>query len=53
MPLKLCELVSLLLSALVMGMFFGPWVALSRSFHTLSPTSSSPSSTGWAGTSGR
>lgn len=37
MPLKLCELLGLLLSALVTGMFFGPWAALSRSFHTFPP----------------
>jgi len=31
MALKICELTSIVLSALVAGMFLGPWVALTRS----------------------
>jgi predicted histidine transporter YuiF (NhaC family) len=34
MTLKIWELVSIVLSALVAGMFCGPWVALSRSIST-------------------
>ena len=37
MSLKLFELISILLSALVMGVFWGPWVALSRSIATFEP----------------
>ncbi len=37
MTLKILELVSILCSALVAGMFFGPWVALTRSMHTFRP----------------
>jgi uncharacterized membrane protein len=35
MTLKICELISILLSALVVGAFWGPWLALSRSVDTL------------------
>ena len=34
MTLKICELVSILLSALVLGAIWGPWLALSRSVAT-------------------
>ncbi len=37
MPLKSCQLVSIVLAALVAGMFGGPWVALSRSMSALEP----------------
>ena len=37
MTLKIGHLVSIILSALVMGVYWGPWVALSRSFRTLEP----------------
>ena len=37
MPLKICELLSLLLTALVTGMFWGPWLALTRSFAAFEP----------------
>jgi uncharacterized membrane protein len=37
MALKICELISILLCALVAGMFYGPWLALSRSFRTFPP----------------
>lgn len=37
MTLKIWELVSIVLSALVAGMFCGPWVALSRSISTFKP----------------
>jgi uncharacterized membrane protein len=37
MALKICELISILLSASVSGMFFGPWLALSRSMNTFKP----------------
>jgi uncharacterized membrane protein len=37
MALKIFELISILLAALVMGVFWGPWVALSRSIATFSP----------------
>jgi uncharacterized membrane protein len=35
--MKTWELVSIVLSALVAGMFHGPWIALSRSMHTFAP----------------
>jgi uncharacterized membrane protein len=35
--MKTWELISIVLSALVAGMFHGPWVALSRSMRTFSP----------------
>jgi uncharacterized membrane protein len=35
--MKIWELISIVLSALVAGMFSGPWVALSRSIHTFTP----------------
>jgi uncharacterized membrane protein len=34
MTLKIWELISIVLSALVAGMFFGPWAALTRSMNT-------------------
>lgn len=37
MTLKICELVSIVLSALVAGVFWGPWVGLSRSNATFEP----------------
>jgi uncharacterized membrane protein len=37
MTLKTWELISIVLSSLVAGMFYGPWAALSRSFKTLNP----------------
>jgi hypothetical protein len=37
MTLKLFEILSILLAALVTGMFLGPWLALSRSIRTLTP----------------
>ena len=37
MTLKIWELISIVLSALVAGMFCGPWVALSRSISTFGP----------------
>jgi uncharacterized membrane protein len=37
MTLKIWELISIVLSALVAGMFCGPWVALSRSISTFQP----------------
>jgi uncharacterized membrane protein len=37
MTLKIWEIVSILLSALVGGMFWGPWVGLSRSIATFKP----------------
>lgn len=37
MTLKICEIISILLSALVVGVFWGPWVALSRSMATFKP----------------
>ena len=37
MTLKIWEFISILLSALVAGMFCGPWVALSRSISTFKP----------------
>jgi len=35
--MKMWELISIVLSALVAGMFSGPWIALSRSLHTFTP----------------
>ena len=35
--MKTWELISILLSALTVGMFHGPWIALSRSMKTFSP----------------
>jgi uncharacterized membrane protein len=35
--LKIWELISIVLSALVTGVFWGPWVALSRSISTFAP----------------
>jgi uncharacterized membrane protein len=37
MTLKMLELVSIVLSAFVAGMFYGPWVALSRSLSMFEP----------------
>ena len=37
MTLKDWELISILLSALVMGVFWGPWVGLTRSIATFTP----------------
>lgn len=37
MPLKICEVVSIFLSASVAGMFFGPWIALTRSIGAFTP----------------
>jgi uncharacterized membrane protein len=37
MTLKTWQLISIVLSSLVAGMFYGPWAALSRSFSTLNP----------------
>jgi uncharacterized membrane protein len=37
MNLKICELISVVLSALVGGMYWGPWLALSRSMRTFKP----------------
>ena len=37
MILKTFELVSIVLSALVGGMYWGPWLALIRSLNTLKP----------------
>jgi len=37
MTLKIGELISIVLSALVAGMFCGPWAALSRSISTFTP----------------
>ena len=37
MTLKIWELISIVLSALVAGMFCGPWMALSRSINTFKP----------------
>jgi ABC-type sulfate transport system permease component len=36
-PMKTWELISIVLSALVAGMFHGPWIALSRSMSTFGP----------------
>jgi len=35
--LKICELINIVLSALVGGMYWGPWLALSRSMPTFKP----------------
>jgi hypothetical protein len=37
MNLKICELISIVVSALVGGMYWGPWLALSRSMRTFKP----------------
>ena len=37
MALKLCHLISIFLSALVAGVFWGPWLALSRSLSSFEP----------------
>ena len=37
MNLKIWELISIVLSTLVTGVFWGPWVALSRSISTFAP----------------
>jgi uncharacterized membrane protein len=37
MNLKIWKLISIVLSAMVMGVFWGPWVALSRSMDTFAP----------------
>ena len=37
MTLKIGELISIILSAFVAGMFWGPWLALSRSMATFEP----------------
>lgn len=37
MNLKICELISIVLSAVVGGMYWGPWLALSRSMRTFKP----------------
>ena len=37
MNLKIAELISIVLSALVAGMFCGPWLALTRSIATFTP----------------
>jgi uncharacterized membrane protein len=37
MNLKICELISIVFSALVGGMYWGPWLALSRSMRTFKP----------------
>ena len=37
MTLKLCEIISLLLLIGVSGMYWGPWLALSRSMATFEP----------------
>ena len=37
MTLKIAELISIVLSALVGGMYWGPWLALSRSLRTFEP----------------
>jgi uncharacterized membrane protein len=37
MPLKLAELLSILLSAAVTSIFIGPWIALTRHIHTFYP----------------
>ncbi|MGB2668916.1 MAG: hypothetical protein WAK48_33345 [Candidatus Acidiferrum sp.] len=37
MNLKIWKLISIVLSAMVMGVFWGPWVALSRSIDTFAP----------------
>jgi hypothetical protein len=35
--MKILELISILLSVLVAGVFWGPWIALSRSISTFQP----------------
>jgi uncharacterized membrane protein len=37
MTLKICQLISVVLSALVGGMYWGPWLALSKSLNTFKP----------------
>jgi hypothetical protein len=37
MALKICELISIVFSAFVGGMYWGPWLALSRSLRTFTP----------------
>ena len=37
MNLKIGELISIVLSVLVGGMYWGPWLALSRSMRTFKP----------------
>jgi uncharacterized membrane protein len=37
MNLKICELVSIVVSAVVGGMYWGPWLALTRSIKTFKP----------------
>jgi uncharacterized membrane protein len=37
LTMKTWELISIICSALVAGMFYGPWTALSRSMRTLTP----------------
>ncbi len=37
MSLKICEFVSLLLLTFVSGMYWGPWLGVSRSFSTFEP----------------
>jgi uncharacterized membrane protein len=37
MTLKVFDVISIVLSSLVMGVFWGPWVALSRSMRTFAP----------------
>jgi hypothetical protein len=37
MAVKVCELVAIILSALVLGVFWGPWVGLTRSISSFSP----------------
>ena len=37
MTLKICEFVSIFLSAVVGGMYWGPWLALTRSINTFKP----------------
>jgi uncharacterized membrane protein len=38
MLLKICELISIIFSALVGGMYWGPWLALTRSFPSFEPS---------------
>jgi uncharacterized membrane protein len=38
MSLKVCQLVSILLLTLVSGMYWGPWLALTRSMSTFEPS---------------
>ncbi len=37
MALKICELISILLLTFVSGMYWGPWLGISRSFDTFEP----------------